>query len=234
MKKPIILIGGGPACDRVFEDSAIMLNKTYSLAVAAGGGVPLIAVDENLVDEYVDMVDGLILSGSISYAPTDELLAKKVATEGRVYREEFDKLLFKAFFGKKPILGICLGLQVINEELGGTLIDGFKFSEGIEHMMCAHSVKAEEGSVLHKLYGPEFMVNSRHNRKIGKLAKGLKVTALSPDGVIEAIEHEEMPLTAYEWHPERMRGDIPEPPTGPDMTSLFQWFADECVKHKNS
>ena len=229
MRKPVILIGGGPACDRVFGDSAIMLNKTYPMAVAAGGGIPLIAVDEESIDEYVEMADGLILSGSIAYASTDELLAK-VSKDELPKREQFDKLLFKAFYGKKPIMGICLGLQVINEEMGGTLIDGFKFSDGIEHMMCAHSVKAEQGSILHELFGEEFFVNSRHNRKIGELAKGFKVTAISPDGVIEAVEHEKLPITAVEWHPERMRGDIPEPPTGPDMTSLFEWFAQSCLK----
>ena len=128
----------------------------------------------------------------------------------------------------KPVFGICLGLQCINLYFGGTLADGFKFKDGVEHMMCAHNCLAGEDSVVGKIFGSEFMINSRHNRKIDTLAPGLKAVAFSPDGVIEEVQHESLPVWAVEWHPERMRGDHREPPEGPDTTPLFQWFCGVC------
>lgn len=228
--KPLILIGGGPAYDRVFSDSSFLVNKTYPLAVAAAGGTPVMPLHLELIDEYADRADGLILTGSISYVPSPDL-AGKLAKEENPKREERDSALFQAFYKRgKPILGICLGLQVINVEMGGTLITNFKFQESIEHMMIEHEVTTTEGSLLRELFGERFWVNSRHNRRIGELGKELIVTATSPDGVIEAIEHESLPIYAVEWHPERMRGDITDPPCGPDMSPLFERFIAICAK----
>ncbi|MDR3248774.1 MAG: gamma-glutamyl-gamma-aminobutyrate hydrolase family protein, partial [Treponema sp.] len=131
--------------------------------------------------------------------------------------------------------GICLGLQEINACQGGDLEIGFKFKEGIEHMMIPHPVETKPGSVLNRLFGDTFIVNSRHNRRVNTFGTELKITATADDGrVIEAIEHESLPISGVEWHPERMRSDIPEAPEGPDMTPLFKWFIDECVKDSES
>ncbi len=228
--KPCILINGGPAYDRVFRSSSWIVGKTYPEAVAAAGGVPLMAVDPEGAEEYAAIADGLILTGSISYLP-DPSLRERLQQEEAPKRPIFDSALYQAFTrAKKPVLGICLGLQVINVEQGGLLDQNFKFQDGVEHMMTAHTVHTVEDCFLSRLFGTDFAVNSRHNNRIRTLGKDLKAVAWSPDGVIEAIEHTKLPVYAVEWHPERMRGDIPEPPWGPDMTCLFQWFIEQCSK----
>jgi putative glutamine amidotransferase len=96
-------------------------------------------------------------------------------------------------------------------------------------MLSSHTVETTEGSLLHRLFGKNFVINSRHNDRIGELASTLRATAYSPDGVIEAVEHVSLPVYAVQWHPERMRGDIPDPPAGQNMDPLFNWFVQFCA-----
>ncbi|WP_313181797.1 gamma-glutamyl-gamma-aminobutyrate hydrolase family protein [Lacrimispora sp.] len=229
--KPVILICGGPAYDRQFSAPAVMINKTYTTAVAAAGGIPLLPIELDLTEDYCNKADGLILTGSASFSPKPELSEAVRKEEPR--RKNFDASIYQAFArARKPVLGICLGHQVINEQQGGTIIRNFKYTEGTEHMLIQHSVKTAKGSLLHGLFGEEFYVNSRHNNKIGVLGKSLKVTAYSNDHVIEAIEHDTLPVYGVEWHPERMRGDIIDPPEGIDMSPLFEAFVKICSSRK--
>ncbi len=56
---------------------------------------------------------------------------------------------------------------------------------------------------------------------------------MADDGkTIEAIEHETLPIYCFQFHPERMRGDVPDPPFGPDSTPLFKWFGDKCLEFR--
>ena len=228
MRKPVILINGGPAFDKTFEGNSSGINKTYVHAVGAAGGAPVLCSGEDSAEDYADVCDGLILTGSFSYCPRLEL-KDRLERVGQPARVEFDKKLFWAFKeAGKPIFGICLGQRIMNLFLGGTVSINFKYKDGVEHMMTSHLIRTEPGSVLHELFGAEFYVNSRHNNAIEDLAPGFKATAWSPDGIIEAVEHETLPIWATQFHPERMRGDIPEPPMGPDTTPLFRWFVGKC------
>lgn len=230
--KPVILICGGPAYDRQFLEPSVIVNKTYTTAIAAAGGVPLLPVEIDLAEDYCKAADGLVLTGSVFFSPKQEL-AEHVREKEEPKRNAFDAAIYQAFMrAGKPILGICLGHQVINEQQGGTVIRNFKYTEGIEHMLIQHTVKAEKGSILYHLFGEEFKVNSRHNNKIGELGKDLKVTACSSDHVVEAIEHAALPVYGVEWHPERMRGDMIDPPEGPDMSPLFDWFVEKCSQQR--
>lgn len=228
MKKPIILINGGPAFDKTFESNSWGINKTYVHAVGAAGGAPVLCADDDSAEDYAKVCDGLILTGSFSYCPRPEL-KDRLERVGQPSRIRLDEKLFWAFHkAGKPIFGVCLGQQIINLFLGGTLSTNFKYETGVEHMMTSHLIHTAPGSVLEQIFGNEFYVNSRHNNAVEKLAPGLRATAWSPDGVIEAVEHENLPIWAFQFHPERMRGDIPEPPMGPDSTPLFRWFVEQC------
>lgn len=115
-----------------------------------------------------------------------------------------------------PILGICRGMQFINVVMGGTLYLDIekqgastqthkKFDQ--EHSRY-HAVTLEKSSLLYELIGEtrtEF-VSSRHHQGIEKIGDGLKPVALSPDGIIEALESTspEQTILLVQWHPERM------------------------------
>ena len=230
--KPIICIAPAPAVEPMFFNDGWMVNKKYYLGVTAGGGVPVMATDIELAEEYARLCDGLILTGSAMYMPSPEYAAQAKAIE-KQKRDPQDAQLFYAFQkAGKPVLGICRGQQNINVFLGGTLAKKFKLTDGVEHLMRKHEIVAEPGSLICELFGETFITNSRHNNRIDQLADGLKVTARSHDGVIEAVEHKAEPIYAVQWHPERMRGDLPDPFDGPDTTILFQKFSEICLAHK--
>lgn len=230
--KPIICIAPAPAVEPMFFNDGWMVNKKYYLGVTAGGGVPVMATDIELAEEYARLCDGLILTGSAMYMPSPEYAAQAKAIE-KQKRDPQDAQLFYAFQkAGKPVLGICRGQQNINVFLGGTLAKKFKLTDGVEHLMRKHEIVAEPGSLICELFGETFITNSRHNNRIDQLADGLKVTARSHDGVIEAVEHKSEPIYAVQWHPERMRGDLPDPFDGPDTTILFQKFSEICLARK--
>ena len=227
MRKPISLLTGGQAYDCQFRSRSTMLNHTYLAAVVAAGGIPLLMTDPTLAEEYAELADGLICTGTQEVAPEPGLLrdADHEWRNGREHR------MIRAFLkAGKPILGICLGFQQINVVLGGKLEKKFRFTHGVEHNRVTHPVVTEEGSLLRQLFGMEFAVNSFHTVRVSQPAEGLRVTALSPDGIIEAYEHESYPIWAFQFHPERMRGDFPDPPEGPDMTPVFAHFVNRCAK----
>ena len=230
--KPIICIAPAPAVEPMFFNDGWMVNKKYFLGVSAGGGVPVMATDIELAEEYARLCDGLVLTGSAMYMPSPEYAAQAKVIE-KQKRDPQDAQLFYAFQkAGNPVLGICRGQQNINVFLGGTLAKKFKLTDGVEHLMRKHEIVAQPGSLICELFGETFITNSRHNNRIDQLADGLKVTARSHDGVIEAIEHESEPIYAVQWHPERMRGDLPDPFDGPDTTILFQKFSEICLAHK--
>ncbi len=227
LQKAKIALDGGAALTE-FGIDAVASNRTYSAAIAAGGGVPMLITDPAEAEAFAALCDGLVLSGSFSYNPFPERKAE-VDQHESVRRVEETVPIIDAFVKqRKPILGICLGIQSLNLYFGGTLKDMFKLTDGVEHMLDFHSVRCSEKSFMRPLFGEEFLVNSRHNRKIDRLAEDLIATAWSPDGIIEEVVHRSLPVYAVEYHPERMRGDDREPPFGPDTTPLFQWFCDLC------
>ena len=121
-------------------------------------------------------------------------------------RDERELALVDEFLREgKPIVGICRGLQFLNVSFGGTLhqhILGHAQVCGRDHL---HVVHAAPG-LLRELYGTRFTVNSAHHQAVGTLGEGLQVLACAPDGTVEAIAHESLPVFAVQWHPERLCG----------------------------
>ncbi len=224
MKKPII--GIMPSHDGQY----MRLKSTYHEAIWAAGGVPLTlayTTDEERLAEYVEICDGFLFSGGLDLSPAlygEEISHEKVEID--IERDNFEGAIFPLVLDtKKPILGICRGLQAINVFLGGTLhqhIDGHKQSEpGTEQ---TQKVKVAEGSLLHKITGrEELSVNTFHHQAIKKLADGLVLDAVSYDGTVEAVHYKRDEFfLAVQWHPEiYFASDEP-------MKRLFEAFVNEC------
>ena len=141
-------------------------------------------------------------------------------------RDQAELELFWAFFqAGKPILAICRGMQVVNVALGGTLLQDLPgeirpFHGGGEEDRV-HPVRSREGTLLHRLYGPIFPVNSAHHQAVDRLGGGLRRTAWSEGGVTEALEHTHLPVAAVQCHPERL--DRPGEDTA-NGAALFRWL----------
>ena len=160
------------------------------------------------VDEAIKC-DGLLLPGGGDIDPVYYGEEMNGSDEPDRELDKAQRDILDAFVkAKKPILGICRGMQLINIYFGGSLHqdlgtrDIHTRKNGNDSI---HSVKSvEEGNLFEKFYGKTFNINSAHHQGAKKLGKGLKEVLRSEDGVCEAVIHEELPIIATQFHPERM------------------------------
>jgi putative glutamine amidotransferase len=194
----------------------------YLGAVCIAGGIPVeisLGSTAAQLETLAQSVDAIILPGS----PADVDPAKfntarhPKAAEIDADRERTDfALLDHAFAQHKPVLAICYGIQSLNVYCGGSLIQDIpsEISSTLQHSWPKHEgpephhrAKFEAGSRLAEVAGgTEANVNSSHHQSILEPGKNLRVTAHSPDGVIEAVEWtgDDNWVTGVQWHPERM------------------------------
>lgn len=210
-----IQVSGGPGS-----------NENYCAALRASGAVP--------VPGYCPAPDlscaGLVLCGGgdiecTLFGQTDQGSGPPDRARDRA---ELD--LFRAFYrAGKPILGICRGMQLINVALGGGLIQDLpqKFFHTSDRGDLVHPIAALEGSLLHRLYGPLFPVNSAHHQAVDTLGEGLRAVAWTEGGVVEALDLPGYPLLGVQFHPERMSFGKGRP-DAVDGAAIFSWFLDAC------
>lgn len=176
--------------------------------------------------------DGLLLTGGGDMDPALFSQENRGSRDIDRARDRAELALLDAFCGAgKPVLAICRGHQVVNVWLGGALIQDLgpelvPFHQREEGDQI-HLIRAEKGSLLRRLYGPVFPVNSSHHQGLGRLGRGLRATAWSEDGVVEAVEHEKFPLISVQFHPERMTGALARTDTV-DGGKIFQVFVELC------
>lgn len=196
-----------------------LIANDYSEAIIRSGGIPIvipISEDETYIKDIAEKIDGLLLSGG---ADMDPLLfgQRADAKTGRVspQRDNQELLLLDYIYKntKKPILGICRGLQLINVYFKGNLILDLPSAGYLSHSISnnerynpIHDVTIYEDTLLREIIGNEkTYVNTIHHQAIGELGEGLKVSAISEDNVIEAIESKNVKerfILATQWHPE--------------------------------
>ena len=207
--------------------------QTYSDAVFYAGGIPMITCGR-CAEEMADLCDGLLITGGPDLEP--EVYGEQPLNDTvkpMPERTAFEKPLFQAFMDRgKPILGICRGCQFINAVMGGTLYQDLVEQKGWVHFnaQIRHEVYAEEGSVLYRLFGPKFRTNSTHHQAVKDLAPGFHVTARSVEGIVEAYEHDTLPILATQFHPERLTGILWDDRT-PDFRPWFEYFVELVRKH---
>ena len=197
------------------------------ILISTGGGEPGAAYLPPPDLSY----DGLLLAGGGDVEPARFGQEDRGSRDMDPARDRAELALLDAFLGAgKPVLAICRGHQVVNVWAGGDLIQDLgrlvpdhQLPEGD----CVHPVRAEVGTLLHRLYGPLFPVNSNHHQGVGRLGRGLYASARSEDGVIEALEHETLPLISVQFHPERMTGALSRPDTV-DGGAIFRTFVERC------
>jgi putative glutamine amidotransferase len=200
------------------------------------GGTPILIPANLSQQHWQDLrthLNGILLSGGADIDPA----RFHGVPHPRVYdidpeRDELEiSLVHSAVENNWPLLGICRGLQVMNVALGGTLYTDIadQLSNTIRHDCAlgfprdypAHTIKIESGSRLMEIIGdPEIRVNSLHHQGAKQLASTFKVTALSPDGLVEGIEIPDHQFAlAVQWHPEEMQASAA-------MRRLFRAFVD--------
>ena len=233
--KPVI----GISANR--KEGISCIADPYFQSVVLAGGIPVlipVVADIDVLEGIVKKIDGLIVTGGGDIDPAflDEDPIPEIGDIDS-YRDKYDIMLLKIAFNRQvPIFGICRGHQLINVAFGGTLYQDIhaQFSaNALQHSQeeprdCAtHTVQIiEKKSKLSLIMnGKESVqVNSFHHQAIKDVAPEFFTTALSPDGLNEAMEHPEYPIFSVQWHPEPMAV------AGNDeMTELFRYHIN-CAK----
>lgn len=199
------------------------MSQRYITALTAVGAVPwmvpLLADDEGTMRAIYDELDGVFLPGGADIDPASYGEDRHPRCDrGDASRDRIELMLIRwAIPDRKPVLGICRGVQLINLAYGGTLYqdladqregsikhDYFPFGGAYRREHLAHSVSLREGSRLHEILGTnELEVNSMHHQGIRSLGRGLVPTAIAPDGLVEAAEAEDGRfMIGVQWHPE--------------------------------
>lgn len=171
-------------------------------------------------EDWAERLDGLLLSGGGDFRPQlwgeyphDMAAPKMLAMERLRRREDWELALLAAFMRRrKPVLGICRGMQLLNVGLGGSLWqDLAERPDSREHWQAeppeqtSHLVHCR-GRLAEWLGAERLAVNSLHHQAVRRLGQGLGVWALAADGVIEAIGRVSRNsfILGVQWHPERL------------------------------
>lgn len=192
------------------------IRENYCTSISNAGGIPLpLPHAMNCVNDYLSMLDGLVVTGGAF--DVDPAMYGDTSTHETVSlkqgRTQFEMAILRGMMdAKKPILGICGGQQLLHVALGGKLIQHIPDSvpNCLPHEQpnprteAGHTVKLKAGTLLHRIAGnDEIPVNSAHHQAAADEPEGVIVNAVAPDGVIEGIEYPAHPFClGVQWHPE--------------------------------
>ena len=216
-RKPII----GITMRLELETDRFYLGRDYSEALESLGAIPYhisLIPNESYLNEVLKNVDGILLPGSDT--DVDPLIwgeeprpnLKKIIPE----KENTDLMILKEVENlKKPLLGICFGMQILNVSRGGTLFQDIeteiencvKHEQGRPLARNSHTIEFKEKGKITRLITngeSEIKVNSHHHQAVKKVGNNLKPTAWAKDGVIECIEdtRSDRFVLGVQWHPE--------------------------------
>jgi putative glutamine amidotransferase len=178
----------------------------------AGARVLLVPPDADGVEETLDALDGLLLSGGNDLDPASygaEAHPETTGTKPARDRGEL-ALLEGALARDMPMLAVCRGFQVLNVARGGDLVQHLPEAVGHERhrevpgTFSEHGVRVDDASRLGAALGAAAPgVKSHHHQGIGRIGAGLRETAWADDGTIEAVEDPDKRFAVgVLWHPE--------------------------------
>jgi putative glutamine amidotransferase len=193
---------------------------------AGGIPVPVLGIDQALPD-LVQRLDGFLFTGGDDIHP--RFYHERPLSGARLHlasdkRVRFEmKLFHAAAAAKKPVLAVCYGAQLVNVALGGSLYQdiGQQLPEAMKHgpsrsgERMFHPVSVFEGTTLYRILGNSsqngnriIRVRSSHHQSIKNPGRGLRLAAVSSDGVYEAFESRGKHFViAVQWHPEKTPAD---------------------------
>ena len=215
----------------VWEAPAALIPLAYVQAVEAAGGRALIVPPcLEAVEETLDALDGLLLSGGADVDPETYGAEAHPATNGvRPERDSAELALLEAALARDmPVLAVCRGSQVLNVALGGDLVqhlpevvghEGHKQTPGV---FTDHGVEVLPDTKLSEVIGEHAPVKSHHHQGYGRLGEGLREAARADDGTVEAIEDPSKRFAlGVLWHPEE----------GEDA-ALFRALVEEAARYR--
>ncbi|MDE5937659.1 MAG: gamma-glutamyl-gamma-aminobutyrate hydrolase family protein [Lachnospiraceae bacterium] len=207
MSVPSVLIAGRPADTKNYE------NTIKSLGVSC-----FVSLDPRQADAATHLL--LPGGGDITPAFFGQTDRGSLHIDTELDILQFD-ILARFAAQKKPVLGICKGLQLINVHFGGDVIQHIDTAEnhkwvGRDQFHYVFHCDLGRRDFFYQLYGSSSKVNSAHHQAVNRTGEGLVPVCRAGDNVIEGLIHTALPILAVQWHPERLPDGAGE--------SLFSYF----------
>ena len=200
------------------RETTLFLPQRYCRAIENAGGTPIvlpITSSAAAIRQYIDRVDGLLISGGNFDIHPSYYGEKPIEELGAIKQERTEFELELTSSGLKrdmPLLGICGGAQAINVVLGGSLYQDIatQFTHAADHQQGdrketgGHHIHIHTGTRLHQIVQRQALeVNTTHHQAVKKIGKGLVVNATADDGLVEGIESwRHSFVLGVQWHPE--------------------------------
>lgn len=227
----------GITCDSNDARTVYTLPYAYADSVERAGGLPFVLPyrsDPARAAAYMDQLDGMLFSGGDDMDPSAYGEEWHPQTQ-RIdpLRERFERALIAEVERRRiPVLGICLGSQLINIHRGGNMhqfLPDLPRDNPLEHRnlkrdwVGRHTVCVNPETAYGQAIGrAEITVNTSHKQAIRTPGRGLRVLATAPDGVIEGVEDPSFPMfMGVQWHAERMSDQ-------PEHLKLFEMLIDHA------
>lgn len=223
---PLIAVAGRTAAaGRVSRDAVSFAGRRYMESVLRAGGEPVVVLPQHLTAdvarELMARFDALLLMGGPDVDPQLYGQQPHASVYGvDRFQDDFEiELLKAALVCGKPVLAVCRGIQLVNVALGGTLLQHIDESTDVQHRptnfpagaeFAIHDIDIHEGSKVHQALGTTRVSGaSFHHQALDVLGEGLTAVGWSPDGFVEAVEHNEHWLLGVQWHPEDTADEDP-------------------------
>lgn len=239
MTKPIIAVTSNNmniSVNYSSNQNVTLVNNSYINCVNDKNGIPIVipvACDKDDLHRIASIADGLLLIGGQDVS--EETYGKTICDDkSNIFKSDLKRdineiNLYKLFFAmKKPIFGICRGMQLINVAENGTLKN---LNEDIVHHSIEkdgwinyHKISILDSEVYNIMKEREYFTSSVHHQGIDVLGNGLKICAVADDGVAEIIEkiNEDNFVIGVQGHPENTRNNLKS------YDLLFERFIEEC------
>lgn len=219
------------------KKNTLWINPLYFGGIETAGGIPVLlplSEEPELWETYIEAFDGFVFTGGqdIGSHFYGEYPLPQCGYDAPLRDRQELYLARRLMEADKPVLGICRGLQLMNVACGGTLYQDIpsQCPSPVVHRqekpyeLPHHQITVSPGSLLHRAIGYDLLsVNSMHHQAVREIAPGLVVSAIAPDGIIEALEHPGKRFyLGVQWHPEHLWQDYPS------SKNLWAAFVSAC------
>ena len=201
------------------DKAQLYIRENYLSSLLDAGMLPMVLPETNdpvIISEYLDSLDGILLSGGGDVDPQiygEERIP--ACGEPDAERDSFERLLTKEALKRGvPVFGICRGCQLLAVVLGSSLIQDIEtqcgIPEGVHRQQppydnACHAVHLTQGGMFERITGKRTLqTNSSHHQAVKELGSGLKLEAVSEDGIIEGFSCDGLNAFAVQFHPEHM------------------------------
>ncbi len=215
----------------VWNAAAAIVPGTYVEAVVAAGGTPILLPPLGTDETVLDLVDGLIVVGGPDVEPARYGAPAHPRTVPQPLRDEHDTILTRAAMERGlPLFAICRGAQILNVALNGSLIQHIPDINPTANYQPAPGVfgtaafSTTPGSLIQSLLGDAAEAPCYHHQAMDAVPPGLRVTAASADGTVQALESAAPAgwLLGVQFHPEQ----------NPEDLRLFRGFVQAAASYR--